>query len=75
MALVKKLGKAKPRDGKLHDEVPCATFVVFTESGPVIQIDTFGRATRKSESKVSQSIQLNRESAKALVELINRTFV
>lgn len=37
-------------------------------------VDTYGSDTRKIEGKISQSIQLDEGSARALIKLLNDTF-
>ncbi len=48
--------------------------VVLTEDGPLLQIDTFGSDNRVSDQKVSQTIQIDRGTAKQLKETLEETF-
>lgn len=58
----------------LHDEID-ATYSVFHRDGRVVlQINSYGRATREIPGKLSQTIQLDEEGAKALFEIIKREF-
>jgi hypothetical protein len=74
MALITRIDPPKSRHGRIHDEVNCDVIFVHTDQGLVVQLDTFGRPTRKSELKVSQTIQLNRESAASLAKYLIHAF-
>lgn len=70
---IKKLEKEK---NSIHKDVD-ATYSVFT-SGKTdekyLQIDTYGSSDRQIKGKISQSIQLNQQTAKILVEILKREF-
>lgn len=52
-----------------------ATYSVFEDEGKrYFQIDTYGRATRDLPEKISQTIQIDRQSAMALIALLAETF-
>ena len=56
----------------VHDEV-YSTYSVFEINGErYVQLDTYGRVGRENPEKLSQTIQLNRETAKFVVELLSR---
>jgi hypothetical protein len=76
MALIKKFEKLEKQRNSVHDEVEC-TYTVFTESSgnKFLQIDTYGSTSRQFRGKVSQSIQLNKESAKELMNVITNQFL
>lgn len=58
----------------VHDEV-YSTYSVFEIDGErYVQLDTYGRVGRENPEKLSQTIQLNRDTAKFLVELLSREF-
>lgn len=58
----------------VHDEV-YSTYSVFEINGErYVQIDTYGRVDRENPEKLSQTIQLNRDTAKFLVDLLSREF-
>lgn len=58
----------------IHEEAP-ATYTVFTENGETyFQIDTYGRTDREHPEKISQSIQLNKDSARRITKLLIDTF-
>lgn len=51
------------------------TFTVFEECGSkYVQFDTYGKSSREIPGKISQSIQLDRESALFMVRLLVEEF-
>lgn len=57
-----------------HEKV-YSTYTVFENDGEkLFQIDTYGRIDRENPEKVSQSLQLNKETAKALVDILSEEF-
>lgn len=74
MALVKKFTRKDRERVSLHDEIE-ATWTSFERDGRVIlQIDTYGRDTRQVPGKQSQTIQIGREGAEALYDILKREF-
>lgn len=68
---IKKLDKAR---NSLHEKV-YTTYTCFEQNGDkYVQIDTYGKSDRDMPGKISQSVQLDRETAKFLVELLNKEF-
>ena len=68
---IKKIEKAR---NSIHEEAP-ATYTVFEDGGEkYFQIDTYGRNDREFPEKISQSIQLSKESARVLVRLLIDTY-
>lgn len=58
----------------VHTKVT-TTYSVFEENGyKYVQIDTYGKSDRAIPEKISQSIQLDHESAKFLVKLLVNEF-
>lgn len=58
----------------LHAKVH-TTYTSFEQNGKkYFQIDTYGRADRKMPEKISQSIQLDEESARLIVNLLVKEF-
>lgn len=54
----------------IHKEAR-ATYTIFEVDGEkYVQLDTYGQEDRESPEKISQSIQLNRETARYLVRLL-----
>ncbi len=74
MALIRQFTR-KDRDRiSLHEEIE-ATYSTFERDGrTILQIDTYGRETRKVPGKQSQTIQIDREGAEALYGILKREF-
>lgn len=71
METIKKVEKER---NSVHTKVT-ATYSVFDEGGNrYVQIDTYGKSDREIPEKISQSIQLDKESAKFLVNLLVNEF-
>ena len=71
LGTIKKIEKERI---SVHTKV-AATYSVFEEDGKkYVQIDTYGKSDRVIPEKISQSIQLDRESAKFLVKLLVNEF-
>jgi hypothetical protein len=52
-----------------------ATYSFFEENGlKLFQIDTYGTAERAMPEKVSQSIQLDKQMAKIIIEILKKEF-
>jgi hypothetical protein len=74
MALVRRLRRIQPGRNGVHDEVECDYFV-FREGGETyLQLDTYARGDRDRSGGVKQKIQLNRESALQLRQLLEEHF-
>ena len=58
----------------VHDRV-YTTYTIFEASGEkYLQLDTYGRIGRDFPEKISQSIQVDKETARYLVALIKDAF-
>ena len=58
----------------IHDKV-YTTYTIFEAAGEkYIQFDTYGRIDRENPEKISQSLQLDRETARYIVNLLTREF-
>jgi hypothetical protein len=57
-----------------RSEVECGWVVVNTEKGRLLQLDTFTSKLRKNAGKKSQTMQLDRDAAKGLLDIIRGTF-
>ena len=58
----------------VHQKVN-ATYSVFEQDGnKYVQIDTYGRRSRNMPEKISQSLQLDRDSAAFIANLLITTF-
>lgn len=58
----------------VHDEVYSTYSVFEIDDERYVQLDTYGRVGRENPEKLSQTIQLNRDTAKFLVDLLSREF-
>lgn len=76
MALITKrhFSHIEKERSNVHESVD-ATYCTFTKGeNKYFQIDTYGSENRQIKDKISQSIQLDREMAIELVELLQREF-
>ena len=68
---IKKIDKTT---NHIHEKVS-ATYTVFEKDGKkYLQIDTYGRIERENLEKISQSIQLDKETARYIIDLIETEF-
>lgn len=76
MALIKKERFSKITKDRIHVHEPAeATYSVFmNEDATYFQIDTYGSDSRKDKGKISQSIQIDREMAFELIEILHKEF-
>ena len=59
---------------QLHEKVH-ATYTVFEKDGrKYVQFDTYGKDDRDNPEKISQSFQLDEETARFLVKLLIKEF-
>ena len=71
---LKNIKKIDKNRNFIHDKV-YTTYTIFQENGnKYIQIDTYGRIDRGNPEKISQSIQLDQETARFLVKLLVKEF-
>lgn len=71
---INNLQKVSKERNTIHDQV-YATYTVFDSNGEkFFQIDTYGKARRMNPEKISQSLQINGESALQLVNLLIKEF-
>ena len=71
---IKKLSKIEKNRNMLHDIVE-ATYTTFEKNGDrYFQIDTYGKSGRENPDKVSQSIQIDKETAQVLVDILEKEF-
>lgn len=76
MALIKEndLKSVIKTRNSIHNEV-ASTYTSFTKNGEkYFQIDTYGSKEREFKDKISQSLQIDREVALKLVEILKREF-
>jgi hypothetical protein len=62
--------------GKLQPSQVVGLVKIFelTDGHPIVQIDTNGSADRANPGKQSQTIQLGREAASELFDILKRTY-
>jgi hypothetical protein len=62
--------------GKLQPSQVVGLVKIFevTDGRPVVQIDTNGSADRANPGKQSQTLQLGREAARELYDILKRTY-
>ena len=71
---IKTIEKLHKERNTIHEKV-YATYSTFDSYGEhYVQIDTYGCSDREQPGKISQSIQLNEESAKYLFELLKSEY-
>ncbi len=74
MALIRRFEHKAMERNALHDEIE-ATYSVFKHDDQIfMQIDSYGRPNRENPGKKSQTIQLDREGARNLYEIIKHEF-
>lgn len=75
MAVIGTFYEAKPRNDRVHPTVvECEWQIVNAPGVKLIQLTTFGSADRELPGKASQTLQLDRNGAATLAELIRRAF-
>lgn len=76
MALITSFEKKPNEGGQRHKTDVVAHYKVFPPAGQkrVLQIDTYGSADRAMPGKLSQTIQLSEDSAKALWVILGEEF-
>ncbi len=71
---IKTIEKLHKERNTIHEKV-YTTYSTFDSCGThYVQIDTYGRGNREQPGKISQSIQLDRDTASYLVDLLKREF-
>jgi hypothetical protein len=70
MAIIRELFQDKRTCSRHMSEVECGWQVITDPAGDLLQLATFGSDTRKSHKKVSQTVQLDRDSARQLLGIL-----
>ncbi|MFQ6145049.1 hypothetical protein ACLMNJ_18540 [Streptomyces seoulensis] len=74
MALIKEFQTVTSDTQRLHGPVTCG-YRTFTVDGQrVLQLDTYGSTERQILNKISQSVQLDVDSARELLKIIEESF-
>lgn len=67
--------KVEKNRNTVHEKVH-TTYTVFEMDGKkYVQFDTYGRIDRENPEKISQSIQLDKETASFIVRLLGNEFM
>lgn len=74
MALIRTFEARVIERRTVHDEIPAAYSAFTIDGRRLVQIDTFGREVRQHPGKKSQTIQLDRDGAHTLVEILKQEF-
>jgi hypothetical protein len=74
MAKIKEFFRVTKAASPHPTEVECGYQIILTEDGPLLQLSTYGSDGRQSEKKVSQTLQLDRERAAELLQIIKKAF-
>jgi hypothetical protein len=74
VALIRSFERKATDRKSLHDEIRAEYSIQEWDGRVLLQIDTYGRATREFPDKLSQTIQLDREGAEALYLILKREF-
>lgn len=71
---ISKIEKLNKDRNSIHEKV-YTTYSSFDSCGKhYVQIDTYGRSDREQPGKISQSIQLDKDSAAFVFDLLKREF-
>lgn len=71
---IESIRKITKQRNSVHEKVD-STYTVFEENGKkYVQFDTYGRIGRENPEKLSQTFQLDHESARYIVKLLIEEF-
>ena len=62
------------KNNKVHDKTIAEYSFFYNNDELYFQIDTYGTNRRQNQNKVSQSIQLNRDTAQYLINILKNNF-
>ncbi|MEV5004161.1 hypothetical protein [Streptomyces sp. NPDC055692] len=74
MALIKEFQSVSSDAQRLHGPVACGHRTFTVDGRRILQLDTYGSSERKILDKISQSIQLDADSARELLKIIEDSF-
>lgn len=77
MALIRSLKEQQSASAsnRPHSQVDATWRKVLTESGQTLfQLDTYGSDEQKATGQASQNIQVDRDTAVALIAILQKTF-
>lgn len=74
MALVKRFEQRPIEPNRLHGEVVCGYVTRQISGRLILQLETYGSPNRENPDKVSQSLQLDEDGARALKHILEASF-
>lgn len=74
MALINEFQQAPSDVQRLHGPVTCGYRAFTVDGRRILQLDTYGSTERAIPNKISQSVQLDAEGARALLDIIAEAF-
>ncbi|GAA2006145.1 hypothetical protein [Catenulispora subtropica] len=74
MAMIGKFDHVSSDVQRRHEAVTCGYRTFFEGGATILQLDTYGSATRAIPDKISQSIQLDLEAARQLLAIVEAAF-
>lgn len=74
MALIKNYQSVSSDAQRVHRPVTCGYRAFTVDGRRILQLDTYGSTERKILDKVSQTIQLDADSARELLMIIEESF-
>lgn len=74
MAFIARFEQRPIEPKRVHDDVLCGYAFADVGNRRILQLETYGSRERQIPGKVSQSLQLDEERAKALKQIIEHTF-
>ena len=74
MAYIERFEERPLEPTRVHGGVVCGFAVREVEGRRIVQLETYGSSDRKMPDKVSQSIQVDEDGARALKRILERAF-
>ncbi|MGW2728500.1 hypothetical protein [Streptomyces sp. NPDC001494] len=74
MALIQDFDSVPSDAQRVHGPVTCGYRAFTVDGRRILQLDTYGSTERKILDKVSQTIQLDADSARKLLKIIEESF-
>lgn len=68
------LSRIEKNKVSIHEEVKATYSIFYHNNAKYFQIDTYGREDRSNPDKISQSFQLDEESADILIAMLKKVF-
>ncbi|MFF9483375.1 hypothetical protein [Streptomyces sp. NPDC014676] len=74
MALITEFQQVPSDSQRIHGPVTCGYRAFTVEGHRILQLDTYGSTDRAIPNKISQSVQLDAEGARTLIDIITEAF-